>query len=55
MKAEHLKAWLQAATREKDQDITNVGKIGKCNTGRVLGRIHSGGLDVDNHGPDTKG
>ena len=30
-------------------------KSGKCNTGRVLVGINSGGLDVDNNGPDTKG
>ena len=32
----------------------NVGQSGKCCTGIVLGRLHSGGLDVDYHGPDTK-
>ena len=31
--------------RERD-NYQNVGQSGKCHTGSVLGRIHSGGLDV---------
>ena len=33
----------------------NVVQIGNCRTGSVLGRIHSGGLDVENHGTGIEG
>ena len=33
----------------------NMRQGGKCHTGTVPGRIHSVGLDVDDHSPDTKG
>ena len=32
-----------------------MGKSGKFHTGSTSGRVHYGGLDVDNHGPDTEG
>ena len=33
----------------------NVGQKDKCHTGSISVMINSGGLDVDDHGPDTEG
>ena len=52
MKAEHLKAWLQAATREKDPDTETWGKV-VSGIQLAFWEGKSGGLDVDNHGTDT--
>ena len=43
------------SNKKERSGYQKMGQSGKCHTGSVLGRKHSGGLDVDDHGPDTEG